>query len=50
MHNARRVLLIARKPSWEEFKNMAMVTGLGIVVIGIIGYFVHLLFNVIGIK
>lgn len=42
--SARRVLVISKKPSREEFFAMVKVTGLGIIVIAIIGYIVQLIF------
>lgn len=42
--NSRRVLIIAKKPSWKEFETMAKVTGIGIIIIGAIGYVIYLIF------
>lgn len=42
--SSRRALVIAKKPSWEEFQAMAKVTGLGIIVIAILAYIVFLIF------
>ena len=41
MEQAKRVLRLARKPGWEEIKRTAKITGLGIVVLGLIGYVIH---------
>jgi protein transport protein SEC61 subunit gamma-like protein len=35
-----RVLRMARKPSREEFSRMSKITGIGMLVIGLIGFFV----------
>jgi protein transport protein SEC61 subunit gamma-like protein len=35
-----RVLRVTRKPSKEEFKSIVKVTSLGILIIGIIGFFI----------
>ena len=48
--NSKRVLLIAKKPDWKEFQNMALVTGVGIVIIATIGYFVYLVFALVGMS
>jgi len=40
----RRILQIARKPGREEFVNSTKVTSLGLVIIGLIGFLVFLLF------
>ncbi len=38
------VLKVTRKPTSEEFKRTAMIAGLGILLIGGIGYLVTLIF------
>ena len=42
--SSRRVLLIAKKPDWKEFGVMAKVTGIGILIIAVIGYAIYLFF------
>jgi len=42
--SSKRVFIIAKKPDWNEFKTMAKVTGIGIIVIAVIGYIVYLIF------
>lgn len=34
---SRRVLMVTRKPSWKEYKLATKVTGLGMILIGVIG-------------
>ena len=34
----RRVLKVTRKPSWPEYTTLAKVTGLGVLVIGMLGF------------
>ncbi len=48
--DVKRVFFIARKPGWTEFKTMAKITGLGIIIIGAIGFAVLLLFTLFGLK
>jgi protein transport protein SEC61 subunit gamma-like protein len=36
--NYKRVLMVARKPSKDEFKETAKITGLGMLIVGIIGF------------
>ncbi|MEM2265864.1 MAG: protein translocase SEC61 complex subunit gamma [Hadesarchaea archaeon] len=36
----RRVLLVARKPSQEEFTEASKVTGMGILLIGMVGFLI----------
>ena len=47
--NSRRVLVIAKKPDWPEFKNMALVTGLGILIIAVIAFVIQLIFGLLGL-
>ncbi|AEF96391.1 protein translocase SEC61 complex subunit gamma [Methanotorris igneus] len=37
----KRVLMVTRKPTKEEFINISKVTGLGICILGIIGFVIH---------
>ncbi len=38
-----RVLKITKKPTKEEFKTISKVSGLGILIIGLLGFIVHLI-------
>ena len=40
----KRILRLTRRPSRDEFKNTGKITGLGIFVVGIIGFAIYLLF------
>ena len=40
----RRILRLTRRPSRDEFKNTGKITGLGIFIVGIIGFMIYLLF------
>ena len=42
LERMRRVLLIANKPDKDEFKQSAKITGLGFLIIGIIGFVIFL--------
>ena len=48
IRESRRVLLVSSKPDPEEFKLSTKITGLGFLVIGIIGFAVFLLFAYLG--
>lgn len=37
----KRVLKVTKKPSRDEFKNIVKVTGIGILIIGLIGFAIH---------
>ena len=39
---SRRVLKITQKPSKEEFQVIVKVSGLGILLIGLVGFLIHL--------
>lgn len=43
----RRVLLVANKPDKAEFKQSAKITGLGFLVIGIIGFIIFIIVQLI---
>ena len=38
-----RVLKITKKPTKEEFKTISKVSGLGILIIGLLGFLIHLI-------
>lgn len=42
LSESRRVLLVTKKPSGKEYKMAAKVTGMGIVLIGIIGMLIRI--------
>ena len=43
----RRVLYISRRPDREEFLNVAKITGIGIIIIGVIGFVITLIAQLI---
>ena len=43
LKQCERVLRVSKKPDNEEYKTVAKVTGLGIIVIGLIGFVISLL-------
>ncbi len=40
-----RVLLISRKPTDDEFAEVAKVAGMGILIFGIVGLIIYLIFS-----
>lgn len=40
---SRRVLRVTKKPTSEEYKTIVKVSGLGILVIGLLGFFITLI-------
>ena len=45
---ARRVVLVSTKPDPDEFKVSTKITGLGMVIIGVIGFVVFMIFALLG--
>jgi len=45
LSSSKRVLVIAKKPNWNEFQTMAKVTGIGILIIAMLAYIIYLLFS-----
>ncbi|KUO40132.1 MAG: preprotein translocase subunit SecE [Candidatus Hadarchaeum yellowstonense] len=43
LHEAKRVLAVARKPDQEEYLQVAKVAGLGILLIGFVGFVIMLI-------
>lgn len=43
LHQAKRVLSVARKPDQNEYLNVAKITGIGIVIIGVLGFIIKLI-------
>jgi protein transport protein SEC61 subunit gamma-like protein len=41
-----RILKMARKPTRDEYGKSSMITGIGIIIIGGIGFIIYLLMNV----
>ncbi|GGL63326.1 protein translocase SEC61 complex subunit gamma [Halocalculus aciditolerans] len=42
-----RVLKLASTPSWEEFSQIAMIAGAGILLIGLLGFIIFVVMNAI---
>jgi len=45
----KRVLMIARKPEKEELKRSIRICGLGLIIIGLLGFFFYLISIVISL-
>lgn len=39
----KRVLLVTKKPTKDEFKNIVKVSGIGLLIIGFIGFIIQVL-------
>ena len=49
IQQARRILLVSRKPTWPEYVSMSRVTGIGILAIGVLGAIITLIFVITSI-
>ncbi len=47
IESVRRVLIVAKKPNWQEYKLMLKVTLLGVTLIGVLGFLVKLIFTLL---
>ena len=43
-----RVLKLASTPDWEEFSQVSLVAGAGILLVGLMGFLIFLVMNVLG--
>ncbi|BAW32209.1 MAG TPA: protein translocase SEC61 complex subunit gamma [Methanothermobacter sp.] len=48
IEKSRRVLKVSKKPDREEYFTVAKVTGLGIIIIGVIGLIITLTTQILG--
>ena len=44
----RRILKIAKKPSMQEFKKILKISGLGMILVGFIGFVIQFIWQLIG--
>ena len=49
LDSAKRVVLLSKKPTWQEYQTMAKVTGLGIILIAIVGFVIIFIFKLTGL-
>ena len=47
--DSKRVLKVSRKPDAKEYRDLAKITGIGVVIIGVIGFVIVLLGSLIGL-
>jgi len=48
VENCRRILRLAKKPEGKEVRLTARVCAIGMLLIGVLAFFIHLVFIVIG--
>jgi protein transport protein SEC61 subunit gamma and related proteins len=49
INDSKRVLIVSKKPTMDEYKKMIIIVALGMAVIGVMGYLIMLFFAVTGI-
>ena len=47
--DSKRIFVVSRKPSKDEYKKMGIIIALGIVIIGLLGFFIQLIFTLLGL-
>ena len=47
--DSKRIFLVSRKPGKAEYKKMGLIIALGIVIIGIMGFAIQLIFVLTGL-
>lgn len=47
IEECRRVLLITKKPTSDEFKTIVKVSGIGMLIIGVIGFIIQMFYLII---
>ncbi|MCG2827662.1 MULTISPECIES: protein translocase SEC61 complex subunit gamma [unclassified Methanothermobacter] len=45
---SKRVLKVSKKPTREEYLNVSKVTGIGIILIGVIGFIISIIAQLLG--
>ncbi len=48
LRQCRRVLYVSRRPDMDEYVNVAKVTGIGIIIVGVIGFIISLIAQLLG--
>jgi protein transport protein SEC61 subunit gamma-like protein len=47
--DSRRIFVVSKKPTMDEYKKMALIIALGMVIIGIMGFIIQLFFVLTGL-
>jgi protein transport protein SEC61 subunit gamma-like protein len=48
IRQSRRVLRVSKKPDRFEYTNVAKITGIGIIIIGVVGFVISIITQVLG--
>ena len=49
IEDSKRIFVVSKKPTWEEYKRMAIIIGLGIIAIGLMGFIIYFFFALSGL-
>ncbi|MFH0955567.1 MAG: protein translocase SEC61 complex subunit gamma [Candidatus Micrarchaeota archaeon] len=49
LESSRRIFIVSKKPTMDEYKQMSKVSGLGIILLAIIGYIIFLFMALTGL-
>ncbi len=49
IEDSKRIFIVSKKPTWEEYKRMALIVAIGIIAIGVVGYIIYLIFALTGV-
>ena len=47
--DSRRILVVSKKPTMDEYKKMALIIAIGMVIIGVIGFIIQFIFAITGL-
>ncbi len=47
--DSKRIFVVSRKPTKDEYKRMALIIAIGIIIIGVLGFIIQLIFVLSGI-
>lgn len=48
INQCKRVLLVSKKPDKFEYTNVAKITGIGIIIVGVIGFIITIVAQLLG--
>jgi len=49
LENYKRVLKIAKKPGWDEFRDTIRIVAIGFIVVGVIGFLLYSISVMVGL-
>jgi len=49
IEDSKRIFIVSKKPTMEEYKRMALIVAIGIIAIGVVGYIIYLIFALTGV-